>query len=73
MSVWNWKDGRPSIMAKDQSARKRKSATKVLDQKAVETGTRPVAIPNIRRQAAQIIADNRNEELPWPHAVLNVK
>jgi len=72
-NVWNWRDGRPSIMAGDQSARKRKASTKVLDKKEVETGVRPVAIPNIKKQEAQIIADNRTEPLPWPHAVLNVK
>lgn len=73
MSVWNWNNGQPSVMSKDASARKRKASTEVLDKKEAETGMRPVAIPNIRKQEAKIIADNRKEDLPWPNAVLNVK
>jgi len=72
-NVWNWQDGQPSIMLRDQTARKRKASTEALDKQEAKTGTRPVAVPNRQKQAAKIIADNRREPLPWPHAVLNVK
>ena len=65
-SVFDWNDGTPSIFFRDQSARKRRAATAALDKQAARTGTRPTALPNKP-------TTNNTKELPWPHAVYNVK